>query len=790
MSKTELERELKEALEFYRTPGKRINRLRLLSSMFPNEIGQEPENEADIAVAVREVLRAELEHRRQRLGATVAEAKPQSAVQQFEADRKAEAAKLELLSLLWAYYYDELGKQQLADLSAVTVRRIEQKLDEGITELAQIIVLREAEQRSQRVGASPPVPTPAQASAAAPVSRAQYIRTTLLKKIHDTWITGFLEQSLHPERVIGLHTTARPDTVLNPWYRLVQPPDQSSTEQTQDIPIIDLFERSSRELLILGAPGAGKTIALLVIARELLAYAEQHVSAPIPIVLHLGSWHTQVATFEQWLIDELSLRYGASPSYTQRWLQNDRLLPLLDGLDEVTAENRADCLKAINAFRRRRGVSAIVVCSRSSEYLELQEQLQLRSAIELQPLTPEQIDAYLGRLGTELAPLRQLVRGDTALQELVQTPLLLNILVLAYQGQSIQELQIAGTLEDQRRLLFDAYIQRMLNRRSLNRRYTPAQTIAWLAWLAHTLLRHQQNILLLEHMQPDWMQREQQRRYIRLVGLLRGVAIGLMVGLLIGPLLFLPVRILWPDSTVGLSSASIVGGTLATTLLSVLVFGVFAFRIAKTRPTEKILVVETLSWSPRTVRKALASGLLLGAIIGGVTGWAFGVGWGLLYGSTIGLMLGLLMFARGLDWGELEIEQKITPNQGIRRSALNAALMSVGVGLSAGVGMGLLLNIALGEIFTFTGGVPFGLGIAIAMFLFYGGEASVMHLLLRFMLYRADMIPRDYVNFLNYAVERIFLRRVGGGYLFIHRLVLEHFATLYREPTEQHERAD
>jgi hypothetical protein len=39
-------------------------------------------------------------------------------------------------------------------------------------------------------------------------------------------------------------------------------------------------------------------------------------------------------------------------------------------------------------------------------------------------------------------------------------------------------------------------------------------------------------------------------------------------------------------------------------------------------------------------------------------------------------------------------------------------------------------------------------------------------------------IPLNYVGFLNYAAERVFLQKVGGGYIFIHRLLLEHFATM------------
>jgi len=33
-------------------------------------------------------------------------------------------------------------------------------------------------------------------------------------------------------------------------------------------------------------------------------------------------------------------------------------------------------------------------------------------------------------------------------------------------------------------------------------------------------------------------------------------------------------------------------------------------------------------------------------------------------------------------------------------------------------------------------------------------------------------------RFLDYAAALIFLRKVGGGYIFVHRLVMEHFAGL------------
>jgi hypothetical protein len=35
--------------------------------------------------------------------------------------------------------------------------------------------------------------------------------------------------------------------------------------------------------------------------------------------------------------------------------------------------------------------------------------------------------------------------------------------------------------------------------------------------------------------------------------------------------------------------------------------------------------------------------------------------------------------------------------------------------------------------------------------------------------------------FLDHHVDSIFLRRVGGGYIFVHRLLMEHFAEMYSE---------
>jgi hypothetical protein len=64
-----------------------------------------------------------------------------------------------------------------------------------------------------------------------------------------------------------------------------------------------------------------------------------------------------------------------------------------------------------------------------------------------------------------------------------------------------------------------------------------------------------------------------------------------------------------------------------------------------------------------------------------------------------------------------------------------------------------------------------------------GGSACLKHYILRFLLWSNDYAPLNYIRFLDYATERVFLRKVGGGYIFTHRLLMEYFATL--EPIEQ-----
>jgi hypothetical protein len=78
-----------------------------------------------------------------------------------------------------------------------------------------------------------------------------------------------------------------------------------------------------------------------------------------------------------------------------------------------------------------------------------------------------------------------------------------------------------------------------------------------------------------------------------------------------------------------------------------------------------------------------------------------------------------------------------------------------------------------------TSGLVYGALGGLCIGLWYGGLDVIQHFLVRFLLWRAGSLPWRLAPFLDYAVEELhFLQKVGGGYIFVHRYLLEHFAAM------------
>jgi serine/threonine protein kinase len=363
-------------------------------------------------------------------------------------------------------------------------------------------------------------------------------RQRMLQKVRSFWISGVLEQSLRETSLIMPELREAQDAVARPWNLSLYQSEKHVRSFAAGTHISKVYDQAYGELLILGEAGTGKTTLMLELARKLLDRAEQDDAHPIPVVLTLSSWAEKQPPLGRWLVEELNSKYQVPPALGAFWVHEDMLLPLLDGLDEVAAELRPACVEAINYYRQAHGLSPLVVCSRLTEYLLYPPRVRLQTAVIVQPLTMEQVKSYLLSAGGGLEVVYQMIRDDLVLRKLVNTPLMLNILALAYREKSVEELLEMRFSEQRFQHLFKAYVEQMLSRRQANMAYTPQQLINWLGNLACIMQQRGQTVFYLENMQPDIKNSQWRRFYLWLAVLLPGALIGGLTGTIANVLLF------------------------------------------------------------------------------------------------------------------------------------------------------------------------------------------------------------------------------------------------------------
>ena len=646
-------------------------------------------------------------------------------------------------------------------------------------------------------------------------ARNERNKLILLGKVKKFWIEGVLEQSIHNAVLIDLGREVRSDVVDRPWDTLPEATDITPYVLPPGKQISEVFKEMDRALLILGEPGSGKTITLLELARELIQLAERDASQPIPVVLNLSSWVLRCLPLQDWLVEELNAKYQIPRKIGRAWLEQDALILLLDGLDEVMTKSRTDCALAINLFRQTYGLAGIAVCSRTSEYQALTIPLNLHAAIQIQPLTFQQAISYLEKLEPELEVLHAALLRDVVLRDLAQSPLILNIMLLAYRGASSEALPATTSVEDQYQRLFDTYVQRMLQRRPTYRAYTPKHMVRWLAWLARMMAGDAQTEFFIEGLTPTWLPTHAKRRvYTLMVGLVSSslLALALVLGATLATVLglmliggqfspdtdmagFIPFvlftgvavmlgcsasLVLKPMQAAALTATLMIGfsglvgsssgewlvGMAAGALLGI-PSGLIVWSVAD---RGHIKVTETLRWSWRRSS--------WGLIVGGLVFLLLAMLINLADAAEVALPTGLSLFlVFGLSGGE-DLDRRTAPNQGMRRSFRNALRVGV-VALTVCLLMGAIISILEHDLRI---GLTFGLFVGVIASLIAalvaGGAACLQHIILRFILAWSGCLPWQLTSFLNDAAEHIFLRKVGGGYIFIHRLLMEYFAQM------------
>lgn len=603
-------------------------------------------------------------------------------------------------------------------------------------------------------------------------------RTELLNAVDQIWLSGLLNHLLNQQASLKIDLMP-----LEP-AKLAKRMGGQPHPLTDNQAVLKAFDDFGRRLVLLGEPGAGKTVLLLQLAKLLLDAAKQDELKRIPLIFPLASWAAKQLPFEEWLQAELRDRYGAK-NLAPILVESERVIYLLDGLDEVAEEDREDCLKALKAFVEdpNRHVEYLL-CSRRKEFEALQTRLEVYGEIVLQPLTMVQIRDYL--MPEPFAALRGLLdTNDIIRTQFANIPFMLNTMAFVTRGKSTEELRLLlsgkDNMESLRAIFLEAYVTQRLAEHP-DARYPNPKTRHWLRWLAEQLIKHDETDFYMENMQQDWLgdvSRKLSWSWMEvLIGLLIGLASMLVVRLVLGPLL---------EPFIGLFIALFVG------LLCGVFTGVWLEEIMTSR--EYINMSDQLSWSFTredwlfTLVNGLKLGLLITLIIGLPTVLVFGLGLGLAFALLIGLGLGLfialfILLAIGTRSQSI-LRYRIKPGEGIQRSLKNGVASTLVFGLMFGLGLGLFVGLVFGQSLGLIAGLKVGLLIGLVFGLFiglisgldYGLKAFIQHYVLRWRLGMEGHLPfRRYHHFLDYAHELVILRKVGGGYRFVHDMLRQHLA--------------
>ncbi|MFI9757739.1 NACHT domain-containing protein [Streptomyces sp. NPDC051963] len=189
-----------------------------------------------------------------------------------------------------------------------------------------------------------------------------------------------------------------------------------------DIYHVFMAKIPTRRLVVLGDPGSGKTVLLLRLALSILAQREP--GNPVPVIFSLASWDPSGDGFYEWLTEQLVRDHPGLLASTTTGKSNDRLsvgrallegrfiLPILDGLDELSEKLRPEALAVINRELPHR--QALVLSSRIAEYRGAvssssgaRVHLNGASGIVISPLDLGHAAEYLTRTasGSEVAEL-------------------------------------------------------------------------------------------------------------------------------------------------------------------------------------------------------------------------------------------------------------------------------------------------------------------------------------------------------------------------------------------------
>jgi hypothetical protein len=501
----------------------------------------------------------------------------------------------------------------------------------------------------------------------------------------------------------------------------------------------------SGRLVIAGAPGAGKSGAVVLLVIAALKHREQvsgvdRPKVPVPVMFTLHGWDPARQQVRDWLVVRLQQTYPlfAGKRGAQRaasLLAAGKVAVILDGLDEISEQLRPIALRALG----EQATFRLIVLARSAEMAATasRDPLEGAVALELQDIDSAIAAEYLTHVQVHPAPPRwrdltgQLRRApDSPLAQALSTPLTLTLVRDTYRhGDDVRELLDFCDAADRRVTsedIVDHLLDKVVPAAYTERpgepplRYDLHTAQHALRWLAARMDQGGTRDLQWWRIR-DWAPAAP--RYI-LSGVIGGVGAGVAVGLTTSPAFGL---------VAGVSVALVVGLALG--------FRERQPSLTGPRPLGQVL-------RPSSVPAGLAIGLPAGLAVGLLVGLGAGVSGGLAVGLTFGLTVALATWFSGVfsqhDVDNAAPQSPLTSWRSSRAVGLVAGLVGGAVGglalgladglegaLAAGIAGGLITWLALWRVAAPVIGLASGLvvglaiGLAAALLATFTGEGAL-----------------------------------------------------------------
>jgi len=463
---------------------------------------------------------------------------------------------------------------------------------------------------------------------------------------------------------------------------------------------------NGQSFAIIGPAGVGKTSAIFdYIAHQL---KEEKIDL-VPVYFSLSSWKKD-QTVKEWLQQELDKLYRIDAKNADYFIRAHKMVPFLDGLDQMTQEMRERCILEINEYAR---INPVTLISRPKVFFEIATYLEKKDldikqtfrVYELQPLSPEQVEAITNNLDTR-DRFKEIFEKSSKLKSFARYPMALFLLAVTIRdidATEIEKLETGSDIDIFSKLWqkYDAFV--LENTAFLSQRKVTSGPNAIRNWL-QSIARQEEHSFFIEELQPLFLSSKRMRlHYYILSRILMAFFISIAVGFFMsGPFDFL--------------NAAIISGFTATLVI-------YLFRTKRKTATKTGNVYEVLhSTSTRIKLRHYLSNILWFLVPMVFILWAY---YGFssprnnalekemflngLFSTTeanVGVLIGILMaliFGFRARWQQINLD--IRSVEKLSRNAKGFFRY----GTVGGIILGLLLNILSFVITNLVGSSGFGL---------------------------------------------------------------------------------